>query len=362
MPNIATLLEQFHSDGYFDRIMRNPLAQFGTRSRYYVGATLLPEQNAPSNRYVEEYIRYRTIIAGDGTRFSPAQRRGGDLVGEMKVDLADSDLLRDMTSQDYEALQRYLQSNSDMEAMATLTNWVDTTVNLGLVELVEKQRWQALINAQVVRVGDGVSENINYTDPAGHRVTVAGPWSNDANDPFEDIHTSAILLADKGYTVNRIVTSRNVVSIMAGNDNVKARTGVSVVSPTGQIMGASGHASLEAINMALSKDGLPPIEIYDLQYRTETGTAPFMPAGSMLLACTTGRDATIDLGDDENLHLPDTLGYAAIGFAAGQGSQGRVIHMEHKMNKPPRLVAEGWQTTLPVITDPEAMAALKGIS
>jgi hypothetical protein len=56
------------------------------------------------------------------------------------------------------------------------------------------------------------------------------------------------------------------------------------------------------------------------------------------------------------------LGYTAIGRGAGQASNGRVIRAEAFDNKPPRIEAEGWQTALPVITEPEALAVISSIS
>ena len=79
------------------------------------------------------------------------------------------------------------------------------------------------------------------------------------------------------------------------------------------------------------------------------------------MLATTGRDATLDLGDSEQL-LTDTLGYTAIGRAAGQAQPGRVVRMEAFDNKPPRIEGEAWQTSLPVITEPEAIGVIAAIS
>ncbi len=149
---------------------------------------------------------------------------------------------------------------------------------------------------------------------------------------------------------------------MAGNDTVKSRVGVAVVNPSGQIVSAAGRASLAAINGALQADGLPAIELYDLQYRTQSGTDYFLKRDAFVMLATTGRDEEIDLGDSEPLVMQNTLGYTAIGRAAGQSDSGRVIRAEPKQDKPPRIEAEGWQTSLPVVTDPEAISVIKGIS
>jgi hypothetical protein len=81
----------------------------------------------------------------------------------------------------------------------------------------------------------------------------------------------------------------------------------------------------------------------------------------------TGRDPNLDLGDlalypPEILdRLNNTVGYMAVGRAAGQSEAGRVIRSEFREDKPPRVWAEGWQTTLPVINAPQAIFVIKAI-
>jgi hypothetical protein len=361
--DFLALVNQLMDDGTVRTLALNAAAQFGIAPRAYTGATLLPERTVDDNAYREEAIRYRTVIANDGTRYSPAQKKGANIVGSMLVELGNSDIATEFTSRDLDALIRVLGRNLDLEAAAQLTNWLERTVNLALVEKNELQRWQAIVDASVVRTGDnGYTETVSYPNPANHRAAAGGTWSSDAYDPFSDILTMADLLESKGYTVGRIITSRTVLSLMAGNDKVKTRTGIATINTSGQIAATPGRASRDAINMALERDGLPPIETYDLQYRTQTGTGYFLSRAAFVLVATTGRDETIDLGDSEDLTLNDTLGYVGVGRAAGQGAPGRVARMEAKMDKPPRIEAEGWQTSLPVITDPEGLAVITGIA
>ena len=362
MPDLKTLLRNASEDGTFATIARNRAAQFGVASRRYLGATLLPEREVPKNIFRELGIKYRTIIANDGTRFSPVQKKSGELIGSMLVELGNSDIGREITSEEYDALLEFLNTNQDMEAVAQVIDWVDVVLNRALLEKNEKQRWEAIVSASVVRQGDnGYVETVSYPNPAGHRANAGGTWSSDAYDPFDDILAKADLLEGKGFTVNRIIASRNVISIMSGNDKVKARTGVATISAGGQIQATAGRASIDAINLALEKDGLPPIEKYDLQYRTQTGTGRFLPSNVFVMIGTTGRDEAIDLGDNEEL-LTDTLGYVAIGRAAGQATPGRVVRMEAFDNKPPRIEGEAWQTSLPVVTEPEAVGVIGAIS
>lgn len=352
--DIATLIAQLDAEGTLPSLANRPLGQFGTPERRYIGAELLPEQRVNENAYREENIKYRTIIANSGSRYSPTQKKKGALVGSFLVELGDSDIASELTAREYDSLIRLLNSNASMDAMANVINFIETTVNRPLIELNEKQRWDAIVNAQVQRRGDnGYSEDVQYPNPSGHRVVAAGSWSTDTYDPFDDIYAMADTLQGKGFTVGRIISTRNVASILARNDKVRTRVG--------QDTGLNGRASLSAINLALGADGLPNIELYDLLYRTNTGTGRFLPNDVFVMVATTGRDASLDLGDEIEV-VPDTLGYTAIGRAAGQSGPGRVIRAEHFENKPPRVEAEGWQTSLPVITEPEAVGVISGIT
>lgn len=361
--DIYTLIQSMRNDGTFMRLATNPRAQFGIPARRYIGAELLPERTVTMNAYREDAVRYRTVLANNGTRYSPAQKKGSALVGSFLVELSHSDIATELTAREYDILISLLGGNQDMQAVAQVINFTDVTVNLALAERNELMRWQAIVDAQVTLEGDnGYSELVAYPNPANHRAAAGGAWSNDSYDPWADITAMSDMLEAKGQTVRRIITSRQVLSKLANNANVKGRVGLAVVSASGQIQGIAGRATRDAINNALERDGLPPIETYDLQYRTQTGTGHFLKRDVFVMGCTTGRDETIDLGDDEVLTMQDTIGYTAMGRAAGQGTPGRVIRAEAFSNKPPRLEAEGWQASLPVVLDPEAVGVITSIT
>jgi len=360
--DLYTLVNSMRTDGTFQAIALNPAAQFGRTPRNYLGASLLPEKLVPDNAFREEAIRFRTVVANDGTRYSPVQLKKGELTSSMLVELAESDIGREFTSRDYDTLISLLQTNQSMDAVVALTNWLDTSINLALVEHNEKQRWQAIVDALVVRVGDnGYSENVALSNPPGHRVAQTAPWSTDATDVFEQIFTMADFLASKGFTVGRMITSTTVLSKMMGNDQVKKRAGMVVVNTSGQIQGTTGRAGKADINGLLQQDGLPAIETYDLQYNTQLGSQYFLKRDVFVMVATTGRDTTIDFGTSAKL-FSDTLGYTAVGRPAGQNSAGRVIRAEPFANKPPRVEAEGWQTSFPIIQEPEAIVVITGIT
>lgn len=363
--NLEELIERLLSTGAIQRLARNRAAQFGTMRRPLVGAELLPVQNQPENAYTDDQVKYRTIVGNAGTRYSPVVLKGNAYVGTVKVELFESDLGSELTSREYDALIRYLDRRDSMEAMASVINFLDTTVNRGLEELREVYRWQAIENALVQRRGaGGFREDIAFSDPAGHRANAANAWSDDTKDPFEDIYDRVQLLADKGFAVSRIFSSRNVTTIMANNDKVRTRTGsVKVSAANGAFTVAGGRASLDQINSAMRSEGLPEIELLDWIYRTQTGTKRYISDDVMIFIGTTGRDQTIEMGDEDIPAelLADTLGYYGVGRAAGQSDSGRVLQAVHKTDKPPRIEAQGWETGAPVILEPEAIATVKAI-
>lgn len=368
--DLYTLIRTMMQDGTVQTIARNPLAQFGPPARQYLGATLLPERLVPLNAYRERNIRYRTVIANSGTRYSPTQLKDDNsIVGSMLVELGETDIARQFTAEDYDAFLQLLASNQSMDAVASLTRWLDVTVNRALLDLNEKQRWQALLDASIAATGDnGFAETITYSNPAGHRVNAGGTWSSDAYDPYPDILAQVQLLADKGYTMNRMIASRAVATILARNAKMQARVGGRITVSTGGQLASEPRPliSLADLNAVFNADGLPPLETYEQQYFDYTGAHRFFRATSLFMAATTEQDqAVVDnnyYASGEVPILDNTLGYQAIGRAAGQSAPGRVIRMQAFEDKPPRIEAEGWSTTLPVILHPEAIAVINAIA
>jgi len=359
--DLGSLIAQMEEDQSILRIARNPLAQFGTDEVPLLGAGILPEQTVETNSYREEKVQYRTVIANHGTRYSPIQIKGSAMTGWVDVTLWHSDKGDMMTSRDFDALLSYLRRRSDMEAIASLTKFVDRGLVVPLKHRNEKDRWDAIVNAQVVLLGDnGYTETINFLNPAGHRAAAGGTWSNDAYDPFLDLYTMQQMLAAKGLKLKRLISSYNVVSIMSANAKVAARTNrITIIS--GTVTAQEANVRLPEINQALTRDGLPPIELFDAQYRTQTGTARFMPNNVVVGVCETGRDAELDLGD-RIVILPNTLGYTAIGTPAGQSTPGTAMVVEHFRTKPPRIDGQIWQAAGVVITEPEGLIVISGIA
>lgn len=360
--NIGQLVYDATVRGDFALIATNPLAQFGTPARTYIGAQILPKRPVRKNAYTERGIQFRTIIANSGARHAPAQRKDGARAGIMDVRTGNSDILSVLDSEEYDTLVDLLDSNAELPALASIVNWVDVAINTALEELVEVQRWQAIVNAQVIRKGDnGYLENVNYPTFAGLRATVGGTWSDNTYDPMTDIFTIITNLKKRGRSPTRIIMGNTDLMIFMANAKVQARLGYAVVNTTGQILGQPGFVTRESLNRYFIAQGMPPVETYDLLYQTNTGAGYFLPRGAMVFICETGRDINIDLGNGEFEPLQNTLGYVADGRGVGQPSPGKVIQVKYEDDKPPRLISQGWQETMVVITEPDAIAVLKGI-
>jgi hypothetical protein len=361
MADLYSVIQGLYEDNSFADLLA-PMLQFGPDSDRLLGATLLPERTVPQNEFREDAIEFRTIIANDGTRYSPVQLKGADLIGSFLVELAHQDIGLELDGRAYDVIVQRIAQGATKEAAAQIIQLARRAVD-GLRLKSELQRWQAIVSAAVTLSGDnGYSETVSYSNPANHRAAAGGSWSSDAYDPFTDIFTQKDLLASKGFTVNRIIMGSTVFSIMMNNDKVKARTGFLLSNTSGTLGVVPGPTDQAAINGALARNGLPAIEVYDRQYRTQTGTGYFLDRATVVLVGTTGRDEELDLGDTEPAVVSNTLGYTAIGRAAGQAAPGRVLFVEPHNNKPPRIKAEAWAASLPVVMNPEAIATIHTIA
>lgn len=371
---IANFVAALRASNTLMLLANNPAAQFGTPTRRLVGAELLPERQVSVNDYREEKIAYRTLVANATDRYSPAQIKGGAYQGSFDVHLAHSNLAAQFTAQDYDVLVRtlrgagnfqgpLLQSQPGMQAVAQLTNWLDTTVVRGLIEVLEVWRWQAMMDGIVNLIGDnGFNDTIKYPRWADLHGAAGGNWSDDAYDPFLDIFARVTAMGNRGVIPRRIITGRQAVNKLLNNAKVKSRVGRTVINTSGGQDAVSGAATLASVNASLAEDGLPPIELYDLMYQTEVGAKFFLRRDGMLIVGTTGQDETIDLGNGAYETVENTIGYTAVGIAVGQATPGRLVQATAVEELPPHIKAEGAQTGSPVITAPEAFSTIIGIA
>jgi hypothetical protein len=358
-------IRRLEDRGILSRVANSPLIQFGPPSQPFIGATLLPERTVTENSFRDTEIRYRSFVANDGTRFSPVQlKRGGRLVGSMLVELGNQDIGAEFTGREYDAWVTLLNRNATQEAMLQIIGWVENSLVRPLAVKNELQRWQAIVDAQVPLVGDnGYIGMVNFPNPVNHRVTAGGDWSDNTYDPMDDIKGQAQVLYDKGYAVSRSITSMKVVGILTKNAKIAQRAkGNILVIGGGALETMTGQVTLADINNMMAAEGMPALTINDQRYDTPTGSKRFMPDDVFVMVATTGVTVPVDIGGDEGQRiLQDTLGYVAIGRAAGQAAPGRVTLVTPYRNKPPRIEGEGWQTSFPVMSQPEAVTVISGI-
>lgn len=364
MADIYTIIDEVLRDDLPTVLARNPLIQFGTGNRRYLGAELMPERPVTENQFTEDKIIYFSVPANDATRYSEPQLKSGELIGSFDVKLGEIDIARQLTGKDFDNIRKIAKDNP-AAAKAQLIAWMNTAVNLGLVEKHEIQRWQSLVDASVAIQGtDGKSDAVPFRNPDGHRITIpsgttAAPLGWYGNqDPMEAIFAMKVLLASKGYEVSRIIGDTDITAALANNQVMQGRLGTLAVDGGG-LTSRVGLVSKQALdNYLLNNFGLPPIEEYNLTYRTQSSTGFFKPRGSLVFVAATGRPETLDLGDAGLQVVNDVVGYYAIGTAVGEDAPGRVIRAESRNLKPIGLYAQGFATAFPVPTEPEAIAVI----
>jgi hypothetical protein len=370
--NLDQFLNELYKDGTLMEYANDPRAQFQIGARTYMGAQILPlvSTGERGNVFREEGFAMRSQIAADGTRFSPVPLAKAVRGQGMMIELGSNDTGGYLEGPEFDALNKYLNSNLAPQAIAQVSNFLQTQVVQPLTEIIEKQRWQAICDAQVIRAGaNGYQEQVDYDNPAGHRVTVASGttgapagWFDDTHDPLEDIYNLADTLNDKGYTPTRMFASNRVIRLLLRHPLVKASAG-RVVSDlaTSAVQPRSGRVTLTDLNGLLAEDGLPAIERYDLTYEGRDGSFnKFLRDTALVMVSTNSIDITYV--DEQPLLETTSLGYVGLGRTAGKVTNERTVKLEvvgpDQDIKNPRVVAEGTQMTLPIIQNSKAVGVL----
>lgn len=349
--DIKQLVDRLAAQNAFRDATNLPGLTLGLPSRRYLGQTVLPVRLVPKNAFRDTSIAYRTVMANTGTRYSPVVIEKGATVGSMLVELGEMDIGSTYTADEYDALVELLGQGQEMQAQAELLNWAAKTLALPIQERLEKQRWEAIDDALVIRNGaNGYDEDVAYPNPAGHRI--AGTSLSDVNaDPIEPLIVQRDLLGGKGYSLSRAITSRRAISAFARHPKVRAAIG-------GEGATVPVRVTIDRVNDYLAQNDLPPFEAYDLQTRNRDNTTTrFKRENAVTLIAATGRTAQVDLPDEVQV-LGDTVGYAAIGRAAGQTTSGIVSLVEYQNKKPVGLYGESYATGGVVVSDPEAIAVV----
>lgn len=370
--DLSQLIAQLQADvvngrSLFERISNDPAAQFGVEGEQFLAATILPERNVDGNIVEDENIRYRAVIANDAARYSPVQlKEGAALYGSTLAKLAESDIGKEFTAQEYDQVRKLLNRGGSMEASARFLGWLDQEVNLALLRRNEKMRWDAIVDAAVDRLGDNsYSETVAYEDPAGHRLQIAADWEAETsgvsdNDPFDDLFGIFRAARAKNIIFRRIIMSSKVQFKLMDNTKVKDRAQfgqAGFIPPNDSIL--RGELPVNAISALFQAQGFPSPEIFDGTYQDSDGTHRYLDEDKMVFIGATGQRQEIIPEDGDTFFVTDTLGYTAVGTPAGQDNSGRVINVEViPKKKPPRIEVEGYQTSLPLILSPENLFVL----
>lgn len=367
--DIVALLAYLISQRQFETLLNNLLTLWGPANRPLLGPQFLPPRLLTENEGVIERVRIRTVAAVDGTRYSPAQLAdGGELFGSVRYRLGNSDIARQFTGPDYDGLVRYLNANQSMQAAAMLLNLYDAAIVQALAEHDEIVVWEAIVKNSLTARGDnGYFEYENGPTLTGHRVNAGGDWSDPIYNPYDDIDAQVQLLVDKGFERSgiRIVTTDKVRRILMANPFTAKRAGRVLVMGGTMAETFTGSVDISDLAGVFTGLGLAAPLTYDRRISTRTGQVRAYPEGNLTLIASTGRDEEVLYNQNNPADVrivQDVLGFNGIGRPNGRGAAGRATAVRSFTDeKNARIEAEGWQSTGPVILEPEAIANIAAI-
>lgn len=328
----------------------------------YVGARYLPLVNR-ENAFDEDGIYFRSVIAYDATRYAPVVPRGGMESEPISVRLRTNDTGAQITGRDYDVIVQLARLNRIDGVERILQDFLLTQIIKPLNDLIEKQRWAAIADGIVKRRGDsGYQEDVQYANPAGHRVTVpSGTTAAPAgwNDPNYSILNDIFAMADKLGVVTDMITSRRILSLMSMNNEIKAYGGMAVTNAQGQAQTLPGRVLSDSIDNILRSNGLPGITLHEATYEQLNGTrVRYLRDTAFVMLNSSSIDPTV-VSDRPELIAPTTLGFVGNGIATAQTTNGKAVYLRVNGNrKSPNVEAEGTQVSLPVTRNAEGRQRL----
>lgn len=369
MAELSTIIRQIRESGDIEAATSVPRLRFmDDRGRLLLGATVMPERKVPNNFYMEEDFALVDMIADDTDRYSPVKFKGTAMeVASFEVKLGDSSIGRILSAAEFDRLIAMLGSDATMEQFTDVIINFAVSLTRGLIFKNEVQRWRAIVDGEVTRVVNEVIETIAYPSAAGQRTALAGAWSSDTYDPFDDFLVAQQYGTDRGYeSIARVITSRKNVGILLGNLNMARRSG-GVMREGDDLFTLSQDQA--RLNRYLLANGFPAIETYDARYSDTSGRFRFFPEDAVVYIFDTGRieedTQEITGSDDNNVFQPETsgtVGYVGIGKVGGYTTPGRVINVVHPEDHPKRVLGEGLQTHLPVFSEPNGFCVQTGVN
>jgi hypothetical protein len=360
--NIDLLINRLEADGTFRNRANNPFLQFELDSKQLLFSELLPERNVEKNQYRETGIRFRTMIANDSTRYSPPQKKNNMLVSSVLVELGDADIAAELSMEAYEAFTDLIDSNANQAATAQLLRMFDNSISMPLALLRERHKAEVFTQGYVTRKGaNNFEEIVRFEQPTGHRIAVSG-WANPATDILGALKSRRLFLEGKGYTVTKIITTKQVMNdYIIPNNAIQSYGLVTIQAPTGTGVTLRNTSEMQAVLNAFAAYDLPQPTLYEHGYSDQLGGYTRFLQNRLIMVCETGRSQEVDLGNTAAapIILPNTLGYYGIGRATGQKRPGVATKVEAFTGKDARVEMTGWMTGFPVLQDPEAFAVLE---
>lgn len=365
--NLTELIRLLTQEGWFERVATDPGAQLGLQPETYLGAGILPEQTVEGDVLREDGMRYRAVIANDAARFSPVQlKEGAAQFGSMFAKMAESDVGKEYTGQDFENLRRMLVRGGDGEARLRFLGWLDREVNQALLRNNEKHRWGAIVDAAVTRLGDNnYVEVVSYPDPPQHRRQIAASWETKTagvsdNDPFVDFFALFEFARDKNIIFSRVIMSTKAQFKLLRNTLVsdRAQFGSQAYIPPSDGILRAPMAIPQLVNVFLN-NGFPAPEVYDGTYEDSDGTHRYLDEDKIVFIGQSGRSEEIAPNEGDSFYVANTLGYTGIGTPALRDAPGRVLTATvDESDKPGTISAKGWATSLPALLDAEKLLVL----
>ncbi len=361
MYNVNLLIKELQDKTAFNVSVNDPFLQFELDSKELLFSSLLPERRVQQNSYRDTGVRFKTMIANDSTRYSPPQKKQGMLVSSVMVELGDSDVGAELSMQAYEEFIKFINSGLSQNAVAQLIRLFENSISMPLALLRERHRAEVFTQGYVTRKGaNSFEEVVKFSQPAGHRVTVLSA-SNPATDILGTLKAKRLLLEGKGFNVTRLITTKQVLNdYLIPNTAINAYGLETIVQPGGTFGSRpNGISEVQRVINALAAYDLPQPTLYEHGYSDQDNGYTRFVQDKIILVCETGRSQDVDLGNNANpIIIPNTLGYTGIGIATGQLAPGIATKVEAFDGKDARIEATGWQTTFPVLQDPEAFAVI----
>ena len=160
-----------------------------------------------------------------------------------------------------------------------LFNDVDRMVESVRVR-IEAMRMEALFNGMLEINENGYVGTVDYQVPAEHQIELTGTdvWGGSTSDWIANIDAWTALLAEKGVTATRILTSSAVLRTLTGSAITRQYMG----------LGDAQYVSVPSLNAWLTSQGLPTFAVYDQVYGIEKNdgtveTHRYVPEGKIVL-------------------------------------------------------------------------------